>query len=167
MNAPISDDTFNQLLDRVTVTDLVSRLGLYLDEGRFDEMPLLFTEDATASTPGGTARGRETIVALAQRNHRPEFARQHLSSNVIVELDGDRARVRANLVVQVAPPPSPDAPTQTPAALAPTLGFTLGEVYDIECVRTSDGWRFSRVDTVPVWMWGERPGPRRVESPTT
>jgi hypothetical protein len=161
MNAAAgTSDPADQLLDRSQITDLVFRLGVCLDEGRFGEMASLFTDDAMASTPGGTAHGRETIVALAERNHRPEFATQHVSTNLLVEIAGDRATVRGNLVVQVAPPAAADAPLPATPPLAPVLGFTLGEVYRIECARTADGWRFSRVQTVPVWMAGERPARR-------
>ena len=162
MNAGSVNDPMEHLLDRAQITDLVFRLGACLDEGRFSEMGALFIEEATASTPGGTARGRATIVALAERNHRPELAVQHISTNLLVDLGDDRATIRGNLVVQVAPRPGTDTPVSTPPALAPTLGFTLGEVYRIACVRTPEGWRFSRVETVPVWMSGTRPTPRPV-----
>jgi hypothetical protein len=163
MRVPGMSNHVEQLLDRTQITDLVFRLGVCLDEGRFSEMGSLFIEDATASTPGGTAQGRNTIVALAERNHRPEYATQHVSTNLLVDLEGDRATVRGNLVVQVAPPPASDVPAPTPPALAPTLGFTLGEVYRIGCVRTPDGWRFAQVSTVPVWLSGKRPAPRPFE----
>lgn len=162
MHAASMSNPVEELLDRAQITDLVFRLGACLDEGRFTEMGALFSDDATACTPSGTAQGRETIVELAARNHRPEFATQHVSTNLLVGLDGDRATVRGNLVVQVAPPTAADAPVLTPPALAPVLGFTLGEVYRIECERSADGWRFSRVETVPVWMAGERPVRRAV-----
>ena len=32
--------------------------------------------------------------------------------------------------------------------------FTLGERYNLEAVRTSLGWRFSRVEVTPVWRSG-------------
>jgi hypothetical protein len=163
MNAASMNDQVQQLLDRAQITDLVFRLGVCLDEGRFGEMGSLFIDEATASTPGGTAHGRQAIVAHAERNHRREYASQHVGSNLLVDLEGDRATVRGNLVVRVAPPPATDMPVSTPPPLAPALGFTLGEVYRIECVRTPDGWRFSRVNTVPVWMSGTRPTPRPLE----
>jgi hypothetical protein len=164
MNAASMNDQVQQLLDRTEIIDLIFRLGMCLDEGRFSEMGSLFTEDATAVTPGGTAHGRQAIVAQAERNHTRENAIQHVSTNLLVDIDGDRATVRGNLVVQVAPPPPTDMVVPTPPPLAPALGFSLGEVYRIDCVRTPDGWRFSRVNTVPVWMSGTRPSPRPVES---
>jgi SnoaL-like domain len=137
------------LVDRNELTDLVYRLGVSLDEGGFDQMRSLFVEEATARTPGGTADGREALIAQASRNHRPEARIQHVTTNLLVELDGDRAKIRANLVAYFAPPAGSDGP-----ALAPPSQFTLGEVYRFEAVRTPEGWRLSRVETSPLWMSG-------------
>ncbi len=138
-----------QLLDRQEVTDLVYRLGECLDEARFDELRSLFVEDATARTPGGFAEGRDALVAQARRNHRPLDRIQHVTTNLLIDLNGDRGTVRANLVVHFAPPP--DGP-----AVAPPVLFTLGEVYHLAVTRTSEGWRFTSVETDPVWMAGSR-----------
>ena len=123
------------LTDRQAITDLVSRLGLWLDEGRFDEAPSILTEDVAVSTPGGQASGIERVIAQARRNHQFDGL-QHLISNVLVDLDGDRADVRANLV-------------------ATFVGSAIeqhGERYRFEAMRTPAGWRLSRVDVKPVWL---------------
>ena len=134
------------LADRNEITDLVSRLGVVLDEGRFDEMPSILTEDATASTPGGSVEGIEAVIAQARRNHPPHEQRyQHMIANVLIDRDGDRAHVRANLIAHFAPGGTVTEPT-----------FTLGEVYRFDARRTPAGWRFSRVATEPVWAIGSR-----------
>jgi len=125
----------HDLNDRREITDLVSRLGLWLDEGRFDEAPSILTEDVAVSTPGGQAEGIERVIAQARRNH--QYAGlQQVISNVLVDLDGDRADVRANLV-------------------ATFVGSAIeqhGERYRFEAVRTPDGWRLSRVEVKAVWL---------------
>ena len=138
-----------ELLDRQEITDLVYRLGACLDEGRFDEMRSLFVDEATARTPGGTAEGREAVIAQARRNHTPDERVQHVITNLLIDLDGDIGGVRANLVVPIASSGQHD-----PQALAPTARFALGEVYSFGVLRTDAGWRLSRVETVPVWMSG-------------
>jgi hypothetical protein len=147
-----------QLADRAEITELVNRLGIVLDEGRFDEMPALLAEDATVRTPGGTAEGREALVAQARRNHRPEQPIQHLITNLTIDFagDGDLAAARANLVVHfgpLSPAAGPDAPP------VPPVVSTLGEVYRFDLVRTPDGWRFLHIETTPVWLSGPRPQP--------
>ncbi len=91
------------LIDRLEIADLVSRLGVVLDEGRFTEMPELFVENATARTPGGVAQGRDAVVAQAERNHGPDLNVQHVITNVLVDLDGDRAHVRCQPRRQLRP----------------------------------------------------------------
>lgn len=70
---------------------------------------------------------------------------------MLVDADGDRAEVRANLLVHFAALTDTDAPT-----LAPPIQFTLGEIYRFDAVRTPEGWRFACVETSPVWMSGTR-----------
>ena len=56
-------------------------------------------------------------------------------------------RVRANLVVNFAAPARRDE-----SLPAPPRKYTLGEIYNFDVVRTPEGWRFSRVETKPVWI---------------
>ncbi len=44
-----SRNQMQELVDRSEIADLVSRLGLWLDEKRFDYAPSIFVEDATAT----------------------------------------------------------------------------------------------------------------------
>ena len=149
MNARI-DAAMQELVDHTEITDLVNRLGVALD-GNPDDLRPLLAEDATVRTPGGRAEGREAILAQARRNHPPEQPIQHVITNVLVDLDGERARARANLVVYFGPldgAPDPAGP------VAPPVEYTTGEVYHYDLVRTPEGWRFSRIQTDPVWRVG-------------
>jgi SnoaL-like domain len=125
--------------DRDAITDLVSRLGLWLDEKRFDETASLFTDDVTVSTAGGQARGVERVAAQARRNHEGAVT-QHVITNVLVDVDGDRATAGANLIV-----------TFVPDAGRPETHRTLGERYRFGAARTAAGWRLDRVEVIPLW----------------
>ena len=133
-----------ELVARNAITELVYRLGVALDDGRFDDLRSIFTEDSTASTPGGSVEGIDALIAQASRNHSRERRNHHVITNVLVDLDGERADVRANLVVTFARDAVPY--------------FTLGEVYRFDARRTPDVWRLSRVESTPVWTTGSRDG---------
>ena len=150
MNTTI-DATLQQLVDRNEIADLVHRLGVVLDDGKFDDLRALLTEDASVRTPGGTAEGREAVIAQARRNHPPKQPIQHVITNILVDLNGARAQARANLVVYFGPPAGTP---NSPVPVAPPVEYTTGEVYQYELVRTSEGWRFSRIQTTPVWRSG-------------
>ncbi len=146
------------LNDRTEITDLVYRLGACLDEGRFDDMHELLAEQATASTPGGQVEGREAVIAQAQRNHTADERYQHLITNLLLDLDGDRAKVRANSLVVIITSPGP-VPGETSA---PPELYTIGGVYHFEFARTTDGWRFSRIEVDPGWVSSAVPTPAPV-----
>jgi hypothetical protein len=152
------------LADRLAITDLVYRLGVCLDEGRYDDLGALVLEDATVRTPGGQAVGRDHLVAQARRNHPADQRFQHVITNVLIDLDsdgdgdgdgdGDRAAVRANLVIHVT---IPDGTPPTRERPAPAPRASIGEIYRFGVVRTPTGWRFSRVETEALWLVGSLP----------
>lgn len=136
-----------KLVDSYEIADLVSHLGLWLDEKRFEEAPSIFTEDVAVQTPGGTAQGIERVADQARRNHSDLTQTQHVFTNILVDLDGDRAMIRANLIVYFAH-----------RAAEPEPYFTLGARYRFEAVRAPQGWRFSQMRIIPVWSSGSRDG---------
>ncbi|MCW2984468.1 MAG: hypothetical protein JWR63_2038 [Conexibacter sp.] len=116
----------------------VSRLGRWLDGRAEGDPEAILTADATASTPGGEVRGRDALVAQARENH--ALPTQHLIANVLADVDGDRARVTANIVGHfVRGADTPPGPT------------TLGGRYAFDAVRTAAGWRLASVAVQPVW----------------
>ncbi|MFG2003771.1 nuclear transport factor 2 family protein [Spirillospora sp. NPDC048911] len=139
-------DPIQQLIDRAELTDLLARQSLWMDEQRFDDAASIFTADATVETQSGRSQGLEALAAHAHRVHDQFAHTQHVTSNALIELDGDRASVRANLIatfVRAADSPEPD--------------LTIGERYRFGATRTPAGWRFSSVAVAPVWRSGELP----------
>lgn len=144
---PNDTHQLRELVDRNEITELVNQLGRALDEGRFDDFRTIYTAEATAKTPGGRAEGRDALIAQASRNHSDDKRIQHFITNVMIDLHGDAAEVRANLIATFA--------QATTAVSEPQ--YTLGEVYRFDAVRTAEGWRLSRVETTPLWSKGTRP----------
>jgi len=157
---PETERRLEELLDRGEIADLVARSLAAIDEGRFDDLRAIYTEDSSASAPGGQARGRDAIIAQVSRNHTPERRSQHLVGDVIVDLDSDAAQVRANIFAAFAPT-APDVASP----LAPPVEVTFGTVYRYRAVRTPDGWRLSRVEITPLWVRGSADGLLRRAGP--
>jgi hypothetical protein len=150
--------TIQDLLDRAEITDLVHRLGMCLDEARFDEMRDLLIEDASLRSPGGGVQGIDAVVAQAARIHPAEDGILHTISNLLIDLAGNTATARANLVVSFATPLETDQPGQPPLVRS-----IQGQVYRFDLVRRDGDWRISRIETTPVWKSGHldrSPAPR-------
>ncbi len=128
-----------ELSDRAEITELVSRLGLWLDEKRFDDASSILLDDVTVTTRNGTVRGIDAAVAQARQHHSEERI-HHVITVVVVDLDGDRADLHANLIA-----------TFVPIASEPERYRTAGERYRIEAARTPQGWRLARVEASPIW----------------
>jgi 3-phenylpropionate/cinnamic acid dioxygenase small subunit len=141
-------ERLKEVLDREAISDLIHRFGVVLDDQRFDDLQSVFAEDATITTPGGRAQGLDAIVAQATRNHTPELRTQHLVTDLVVDLDGERARARANYLAVFATGSGDPAPSPR---------FQIGSVYRFELVRTTGGWRLHTMEMLPTWAVGERP----------
>jgi hypothetical protein len=131
----------SELFDRHHILDLIATLGRCLDERDFEALRGLFTDDASVTTPGGAATGRDALVDQARRRHSQDDGIQHVITNHLVNLAGDRASVRANLLVSFAR-----------SGVDDPQPFLLGEVYRFELRRTDDGWRIVSLHSTPVWF---------------
>jgi hypothetical protein len=124
------------LADRAELADMVARHSLWIDEGRYDETDRLFTEDVVVTSPRGEARGIAALIELARSGHDTYVRTLHSKSNLIIEVDGETATVRAHdIAVFVI-----DAKTEALATGIHRYGAR----------RTEDGWRFDRLLITPV-----------------
>lgn len=124
------------LADRAELADLVARHSLWIDEGRYDETDRLFTDDCVVTSPRGEARGIEALIALVRSGHDTFVRTLHNKSNLVIEVDGDTAKVRAHdIAVFVL-----DDNTQAIAA-----GY-----HRYEARRTEHGWRFDHLVVTSV-----------------
>jgi hypothetical protein len=124
-------DRITRLTDRLDLQELGPRYGHLIDAQRWDDLPGIFTPDATAdytSIGGADARlsGLPAIRAWleASLGDRVDAVPWHYVTDTIVTLHGDTASTRSymhNRLLQV-----------------------IG-VYEADAVRTGDGWRWSRL----------------------
>jgi SnoaL-like domain len=142
------DKQIEQLGDRQAIADLIARVGVMLDQKRFEEAPSILADDVTVQTPGGSSRGRAAVMAQAERSH--TVRTQHLITDVLIELDGDTAQARANQVATFAPD-RPESRLLINGVEQSDAYFTVGGRYRFEAVRTGDGWRLTRIESETVW----------------
>jgi SnoaL-like domain len=149
------------LVDRAAVSDLIDRFNRDLDdytlEGRsfdVDWARSYFTESATVDYPVGQATGAEEIAELIDGQGMAPFQRtHHVTTNHLVDLDGDRAAVRFNLIAtHVFADDVRERLGESPGAR-----FTVGDYYEGEAVRTETGWRFNHQTLHVTWTDGTPP----------
>ncbi|MGP3924123.1 nuclear transport factor 2 family protein [Streptomyces sp. 8N616] len=155
MTAQALHDQLQDLADRAEITDLADRYLLSLDAREFDEpwARSMFTDDIRAETPVGGHEGIDGMVK-GVREALERFERtQHVGSNHVIRLDGDRATVGLNAIMTHVHLDS----TQALRGREPGELFVVGGRIDGEAVRTADGWRFRRMAIRVTWTTGEPP----------
>lgn len=116
--------------DKDEIRELLARYCFALDADKFEEMAALFTPDGVWETAFGTGTGRAGIEAQANSiatGARPR--RVHLTTNIVIELDGDTATARSNWAL-----------IQNVPSGAPIIGS--GGVYADRLVKADGRWFF-------------------------
>lgn len=121
------------LEDREAIRELLAAYCFALDECRFEELGALFAEDAEwgpqripqkARGPAEIAELARSIVPLPGEGPK----RRHLTTNIVIRLEGDRAQVKSNFLMVRE---SPGGPL-----------LAIAGTYKDRLVRTPAGWRF-------------------------
>ncbi|EFC80006.1 nuclear transport factor 2 family protein [Parafrankia sp. EUN1f] len=127
--------------DRAELVALVSRLGRWLDDGDDEEGRDLFHKDAIVRSPRGTATGIDGIFAYVRSTSDDAERTQHLTTDILVEFDGDHATIAANELVAYFPS----------GQAFPSLLRLVGLRSAFRALHTQDGWRLTHVDITPLW----------------
>lgn len=124
--------------EKEAIRQVLAEYCFRLDDGRFDEMAALFTENGTWDTAFGRATGRAAIAELSRdiraKAGEPRPRGVHLVTNIAIVLDGASAQVRSNwTVVQNSPE-------------GPKIGS--GGAYRDELVKEGGQWlfRYRKID---------------------
>ena len=125
-----------ELADRSELAELVARHSLWLDELRYDESEQLFTDDVVVKSLRGEATGIEALVQIARKGHDTYARTLHNKSNLVIEVDGDNATVRANDIAILV---RHDMTEEIAAA-----------VHYYRAQRTPKGWRFTHLEVAPL-----------------
>ncbi|MFI0451829.1 nuclear transport factor 2 family protein [Actinomadura sp. 6N118] len=134
------------LADRMEIADLLARMNHWLDDNRlswqddrrYADLDRLYTTDIVLRSPRGTAHGLDELIAYVRRNSTDTQHTQHVTSDVLIDVDGAKADVIANTVVHFYRPDE-----------GPFLTTGLRAAYT--AVRTPDGWRFASNEMTLLW----------------
>ncbi|GAA4785917.1 nuclear transport factor 2 family protein [Streptomyces ziwulingensis] len=142
--------TDQHLRDRHDIVELCTRMGWHLDHCQWDRLTDLFTDDIRldyTSLNGGepVVLSRKDVIAKWRGNREGLAATQHLISNQLVEVDGDRAAATAMF----------QATHLLPNQLGGPL-WTLAGEYRYGLLRTPDGWRIEALTMSVIWAEGNR-----------
>ena len=133
--------------DRIEIADLFTRFARLLDEKRWADSHTVFTDDVVGHSPrSGDISGLDELVAFMRGAEVDGEHTQHLTTDLLVELDGDRAEASANSLVYFF---RDGRPPHVTSGLRLTCTVT----------RTTTGWRIHKTRTELVWMRKEADGP--------
>jgi hypothetical protein len=143
--------SIQEISDRLEITDAIVRYSHGLDRRLWEEWDRAFTNDAIIDfTAFGLFSGpTHEFRKLFTGNDASRISGQHLVSNLLISLDGDRATAYAEFSLVTLS--KVDSPGKARRARA-------GGWYEDELVRTPDGWRIrvrrgfpksSEVDEIP------------------
>jgi hypothetical protein len=124
---------------------VLARIFAAFDEHRYEDLRELYVETVEADTVVGHLTGVEEVIGTLRRIHDPIPKLQHLLSGVVVEVKGDEATLRGNIVAVFC-----DA-EHRPA-------FEGASVWRGLFHRKADGWRVAKFSVMPVWSRGTPPG---------
>ncbi len=126
----------DQLLDERDITRLLAQYCQFCDDGRFDELVDCFTPDAEflygSQAATGTAALRDFFVAAQP----PERRGKHITTNVVVEVEGDSATASSDFVFF--------------ARAGNELVVRVVGRYRDELLRDAGTWRIQRREAVPL-----------------
>lgn len=129
------------LSDKIEIRELLARYARGVDSEDWDLWKSVFTEDAFVdyTSAGAPAGSRDEIADFLAKAMAALSMKQHYITNIEIELDGDRARVRAMFYNPMKFPHLDE------------LSF-CGGYYHHDCVRTAEGWKSERLVEENQWF---------------
>jgi 3-phenylpropionate/cinnamic acid dioxygenase small subunit len=129
------------LQDKIEINELLARYSRGVDSKDWELWKTVFTPDAVIdySSSGAAVGSRDEVAAWLERSLGPVPWTQHFITNVEIDLDGDRARVRAMFYNPMHLPGMADM-------------SSCGGYYHHDVVRTADGWKSERLVEEGVWF---------------
>lgn len=138
-----------QISDRIEIEDVLSRYCYAVDDREWDVYRELFTADAIIDdrVTGGLQSGVEEHIRYLKRALSKVYLSQHAISTVLVDLDGNNAKVRAHC----------SCPMMVAVEEGKKQVFFQGLWYRNSLVRTREGWKISHLVEEGYWTYNVPP----------
>jgi hypothetical protein len=130
-----------ELHDKIEIYELLARYARGVDSKDWELYKSVFTPDAFIdySSAGAAAGPRDEVAAFLEEVFETIAMAQHYVTNVEIDLDGDRAKVRAMFF----------NPMQLPGMAEQS---SCGGYYHHDLVRTPEGWKSERLVEENLWF---------------
>lgn len=127
--------------DKLEIQELLSRYARGVDDKDWDLYRSVFTADAHIdyTSAGAIAGSVDEVIGFLMEGFSAIPWSQHYITNVEIDLDGDRARVRAMFF----------NPMQLPGIDGAS---SCGGFYHHDLIRASEGWKSSRLIEENRWF---------------
>ena len=137
--------------DKLEILDLVGRYCQAVDAGDGPGYADTYVPDGTFEMPVGRVEGREALIEMVAVIQAAMPGVRHMSSNWIIEGDGDLATMRCYMLIKVHDPDSGGQKMPQPKLVATGI-------YDDRLRRVEGAWKFvSRKINVECWNWPDWP----------
>ncbi|WP_167477571.1 nuclear transport factor 2 family protein [Nocardia arthritidis] len=146
--------TATDLVDRAQIGELLSRYYGAIDDKKLDRelVDATFAVDGRLVNPLGDALvGRAEITERQSRAFTLFRATHHAITDQLIEIDGDTARLRANMTAMHL------WTEDYTDAVALESHFMAGGVFEGQAVRTGEGWRLRELSLRITWRTGATP----------
>ncbi|MFF5173683.1 nuclear transport factor 2 family protein [Micromonospora sp. NPDC000089] len=133
--------------DRGDLTQLVYRFYADTSEGKFDQLDEVLSDGVVVTNPGGgVTEGRDKVIASAAEGFKKEGRAQEFANNVIVDVNGDKANIQAEVIQLFGSSVTPKG------KIAPEPTLTINSRMHFQAEHSSKGWRLSRIEGDVMWV---------------
>lgn len=131
-----TDEMLRELLDRREIEELIYKLAELIDSFQLERMvEEIYAPDGSDDHGGGPVVGRQAVLDWYRDSTANIAAVSHNMCNLIIDLDGDRAEVKSNVISWSWVMSNNDAGPMRPADYALSLS------YRDKVSRYPEGWR--------------------------
>ena len=133
------EDQVRWLVERQRIVDLLHHWCRLVDSFQLDRLVQeTYAPDGIDDHGEGPVQGREAIREWYEDSTRNVAAVAHNITNVVVEIDGDHAQMRSNVITLTWTMASAGEGPQRP------IDYGLSLSYHDELTRYAEGWRFDK-----------------------